>query len=103
MVRSIFYGADQGFGQNAAGFHSPHLSAGIRASDAALNNLMLGAGTGALAGLAHEGLKDPEKRKHYLKAILVGLLAGGAVGVGATALGGLPDMYKKTRKTIGSL
>ena len=94
-------GIAHGSGFSSIGIGSPR-NGGLMAtiSDTALHNGALGAGLGALAGVTREWLKDPERRKHYLKSILVGLMAGGAAGVGATMIGDLPDYVKRVSSKV---
>jgi len=87
-----------GHGINTIGVGSRNGGFSASLSNAAIHNGLLGAGLGAAAGVTREALRDPEYRKHYLKSILIGLLAGGAVGIGATMAGNLPDY---TRKVLG--
>ena len=99
-IGDLRVGGAFGPGVNAIGLGSSNGGIAANISDTALHNGALGAGLGALAGITSEGLKDPEKRKHYLKSILIGLLAGGAAGVGATMVGNLPDYVKSVSSKV---
>ena len=94
-IGDLQIGGAVGPGVNAVGVGSRNGGIMANISDTALHNGIVGSLFGVGAGMAHEESKDPEKRKNYLKSILIGLLAGGAVGVGATMVGNLPDYMKK--------
>lgn len=96
-IGGVAGGYTTGHGMNTAGFVSRNGGASISLSDAAINNGLLGAGIGAAAGVSRELLRDPAYRKRWLKSILIGILAGGAVGVGGTMVADLPDYVGKLK------
>lgn len=101
QIGDLGVGYMHGYGGSTVGIGSRNGGLGLTASvsDTGINNALLGAGAGAAIGLTRELLRDPEKRKHYLRSILIGLAGGGAIGLGATMVGNLPDYTKK----IGNL
>lgn len=60
-----------------------------------LRNAALGAGAGALAGLIREKFKGDDKKKKYLKSLLLGALYGGGAGAAGTMIFNSPDYSKK--------
>jgi len=97
QIGDLGVGYMHGYGGSTVGIGSRNGGLGLTASvsDTGINNALLGAGAGAAIGLTRELLRDPEKRKHYLRSILMGLVGGGAIGLGATMVGNLPDYTKK--------
>ena len=95
QVGDLGVGYAHGHGGNVLGIGSRNGGLTASVSDAGFNNALLGAGAGAALGITRELLRDPEKRKHYLRSILIGLVGGGAIGLGATMVGNLPDYTKK--------
>lgn len=91
-------GYSSGHGWNTAAIGSPrHGGLSVSLSDSALNNGLLGAGVGAVAGVSRELMRDPAYRKRWLKSVLIGILAGGATGVLGTMAGNLPDYVGKIK------
>lgn len=71
-----------------------------KATPTTLRNAAIGAGAGALAGLVREKLKGEDKKKKYLKSLLVGALAGGGLGATGTMIFDSPDYSKRIKKLM---
>lgn len=91
-------------GNYTAGAGAASPSGGValvgNASPKLLRNAAIGAGAGALAGLIREKFKGEDKKKKYLKSLLLGALAGGGVGAAGTMVFNSPDYSKKIKKLV---
>lgn len=67
------------------------------ASPKMLRNAAIGAGAGALAGLIREKFKGEDKKKKYLKSLLLGAIYGGGAGAAGTMIFNSPDYSKKMK------
>lgn len=76
---------------------SGSLVVGGHATPKLVGNAALGAGAGALIGLLREKFKDEDKKKNYLKSLLLGALYGGGAGAAGTMIFNSPDYSKKMK------
>lgn len=85
-----------------AGIVSPSgsLVVGGHATPKLVGNAALGAGAGALIGLLREKFKGEDKKKKYLKALLLGALYGGGAGAAGTMMFHTPDYSAKVKKLL---
>lgn len=79
---------------------SGSLVAGGNATPRLVGNTAIGAGVGAIAGLVREKLKGDDKKKRYLKSLLLGALYGGGAGAAGTMMFHTPDYSKKIKKLV---